>query len=112
MIKKISREEFLKMKDSEEKDIRVVDVLAEDHFEKEHIPGAVNIPVGKIEKYAEDKLGKDDLIVVYCANRDCQASPKAAGKLEDAGFKHIFDYEDGLADYKEAGLPLAGGAQG
>ncbi|MCG5516796.1 MULTISPECIES: rhodanese-like domain-containing protein [unclassified Ectothiorhodospira] len=39
--------------------------------------------------------GKDRKIVVYCANFDCDASRKAAAKLDNTGFTDVLDYEGG-----------------
>lgn len=87
---------------------KLVDVLDREHYETEHIRGAISLPLNDIEKEAQRVLNKDDLIVVYCANFDCQASTKAAEKLLAMGYKNVFDYKGGLKDYREANLPLEG----
>lgn len=107
MFKKISREELMKMVSSGEK-FKLVDVLDINHFEKEHIRGAISLPVNEIERKASQMLKKDETIVVYCASFDCQASTKAAEKLLSLGYKNVLDYKGGLKDYKEANLPLEG----
>ena len=48
-------------------------------------------------------------IVVYCANKICQASPKAAINLERAGFTDVTDFEGGMAEWKEAGYEVESG---
>ncbi len=35
-------------------------------------------------------------------------SPRAACRLESLGFREVFDYESGIADWKAAGLPIEG----
>lgn len=35
-------------------------------------------------------------------------SPRAACRLDALGFTHVYDYVDGIADWKAAGLPLEG----
>jgi 3-mercaptopyruvate sulfurtransferase SseA len=35
-------------------------------------------------------------------------SPRAACRLEALGFTRVYDYVDGIADWKAAGLPLEG----
>lgn len=42
---------------------------------------------------------KQRKIVVYCANHDCDASDKAADRLEKAGFKNVYDYAGGTEDW-------------
>jgi len=108
MIRIINRDELQDMIKIPDSNVKIVDVLPEDRFQQEHIKGAISLPVGKIDKYAGQRLNQDDHIIVYCANRQCQASPKAAQMLAAKGFKNIYDYEDGLADWKAAGLPVEG----
>jgi hypothetical protein len=38
-------------------------------------------------------------------------SPRAACRLEGIGFTRVYDYVDGIADWKAAGLPTEGTAQ-
>jgi rhodanese-related sulfurtransferase len=87
----------------EESNGTLIDVLSEEHFEEEHIPGAINIPLDRIASEAIEKFDKDEEIVVYCKDEDCGASPKAAEKLEKLGFRNVKDFEGGLKTWKEAG---------
>ena len=80
----------------------LVNVLGRQAFEREHIPHSISIPLGEIER-CEKRFDRDKEIVVYCASYDCEAAPKAALKLEKAGFRKILDYEGGMKDWKEAG---------
>lgn len=107
MVKKISRDELVKMLASGQI-FKLVDVLPKEHFQKEHIRGAISLPVDEIEKKAAKILNKSETIVVYCASFDCQASTAAAEKLLSLGYKNVLDYKGGLKDYKEANLPLEG----
>lgn len=107
MVKIISRDELMKMSPTSQK-FKLVDVLEREHYEKEHLKGAISLPLNEIEKKANNLLKQDDLIVVYCASFQCQASTKAAEKLLSLGFKNVLDYKGGLKDYKEANLPLEG----
>lgn len=46
----------------------VVEALSEEAFERSHIPGAINIPAGKVKELAPSGLpDKAAEIVVYCA---------------------------------------------
>jgi rhodanese-related sulfurtransferase len=47
----------------------------------------------------------EDEIVVYCKDKSCSASPKAAEELLSMGFQNLKDYEGGLEAWKEEGLP-------
>lgn len=108
MVKKISKEELKDMMCSGKK-LVLVDVLDKEHFEKEHIKGAISIPLNEIEMKAPKMLNNDDSIVVYCASFDCLASTNAAGKLMSMGYKNVLDYKGGIKEYKEANWPLEGG---
>ncbi|HZD17196.1 MAG TPA: rhodanese-like domain-containing protein [Actinomycetota bacterium] len=43
----------------------VVEVLPREEYEEEHLPGAINIPLGKIAEGAE-RLDPSRPVVVYC----------------------------------------------
>jgi rhodanese-related sulfurtransferase len=106
----INREE-LQQKIKKGEAFSLVDVLSEEDFEKGHIPSAMNVPLDdQFEQHARTALpDQDELIVVYCASNSCQASPKAAQRLEQLGYTQVIDYSDGKADWKEAGLRLDSG---
>ncbi len=38
-------------------------------------------------------------------DEDCDASPKAAERMEQLGYERVYDYEGGKVDWQEAGLP-------
>lgn len=86
----------------------VINVLAPEAHEARHIPGSVNVPVDELEHVKRLVPNKDEPIVVYCANADCDASPTAARKLEDMGYTNVTDFENGYAGWRRAGYPLVG----
>lgn len=98
----ISRETLEKMNEQAKDDFVLINVLPREAFREAHIRTSVNIPheddnfVQEVEKVAG---GKDRKIVVYCAHKDCDASPTAARKLDDAGFAQVYDYEGGTRDW-------------
>lgn len=94
-------------------ELDIINVLPSAAFKKEHIPGSVNIPVEnpEFEKQVASLVGdKSAPVVVYCANTSCDASPKAARKLEQAGFRNVYDFEAGLQGWKDAGFSVEAGA--
>lgn len=102
MVNTITTEELEDMKENDEEFV-LLDVLGEDHFADGHIPDAVNIPLDRLAHEVIDRFEKDERIVVYCKDIDCEASPKAAEKLEKLGFENVLDYEVGLEGWKESG---------
>ncbi|XGI84380.1 rhodanese-like domain-containing protein [Halorutilales archaeon Cl-col2-1] len=107
-MKTITADELEDLKESGEEFV-LVDVLGEDHFEEEHIPGALNIPLERIASEALSRFDKDEKIVVYCADDECSASPKAAEKLEDLGFENVIDFEAGVDGWKKSGHEVESG---
>lgn len=111
MVKQITRNELLEMINSSRK-FTLLDVLPKESYFREHIKGAISLPLEEIEKGAVKGLNKGDLIVTYCANFDCPASTKAAEKLISLGYNNVLDYKGGLKDYKEAALATEGSLYG
>ncbi len=100
----IDRETLKRMNEVQHEDFILINVLPREVFNQQHIRTSINIPVesddfvDQVESVAGSKERK---IVVYCANFDCDASPKAAEKLERAGFSKVYDYEGGTEDWFE-----------
>ncbi|MBS3805293.1 MAG: rhodanese-like domain-containing protein [Oleiphilaceae bacterium] len=104
LMKPITRDDLKTMNEAEHEDFVLINVLPREEFNKQHIRTSINIPVDDTdfsEKVESVAGGKDRKIVVYSANFDCEASPKAARKLEDAGFTQVYDYEGGTKDWFE-----------
>ena len=45
---------------------QLVEVLPKEEFEEEHLPGAINIPLRKIDQEARGRLDPDRPVIVYC----------------------------------------------
>ena len=45
---------------------QLVDVLGEDEFEHDHLPGAINIPLKKLDATTAARLDRDRPVLVYC----------------------------------------------
>jgi rhodanese-related sulfurtransferase/DNA-binding transcriptional ArsR family regulator len=82
----------------------VLDVRPEDEFALGHLPGAINIPLGELEKKLAD-LDPDQEIVAYCRGPYCVLSYEAVAALRERGFK-ARRLEDGLPEWRAAGLPI------
>ena len=105
MVETIQRER-LKKRIDEREDFYLIEVLAPAQYDEGHIPGAINIPVNEIDESVKERFKPDADIVVYCASKECQASPKAAKRLEELGFTSVKDFEGGKKDWTEAGYSL------
>ncbi|HSK68165.1 MAG TPA: peptide-methionine (S)-S-oxide reductase MsrA [Candidatus Limnocylindria bacterium] len=78
-------------------DIALLDVRETYEFAAGYIPGAVNVPMARLERYAEDNLpDKDAVIYVYC--RSGNRSRTAAYILVDMGYTQVYDL-GGIIDW-------------
>jgi rhodanese-related sulfurtransferase len=86
---------------------RVFEVLSEQHWASGHIPGSKAMPLDRIADVARAEApDKDANVVVYCASVTCKNSHIAAEKLATLGYRSVFVYAGGKADWKDAGFPL------
>ncbi|HEV2013765.1 MAG TPA: rhodanese-like domain-containing protein [Candidatus Dormibacteraeota bacterium] len=49
-----------------EQGAQLVDVLSEDDFEHDHLPGAINIPLKRLDAKTTAALDRDRTVLVYC----------------------------------------------
>ncbi len=45
---------------------QLIEVLPSSHYEDEHLPGAINIPLKKLGREAVAQLERDRPVIVYC----------------------------------------------
>jgi rhodanese-related sulfurtransferase len=84
--------------------VTVLDVRPEDEFALGHLPGALNIPLGKLERrLSELPAGRE--IVAYCRGPYCVLSFEAVAALRARGYP-VRRLEDGYPEWKAAGLPV------
>lgn len=62
-MKDVQRQE---VRDLIEKGAQVVEILPSEEFVEEHLPGAINLPLRKIETDARTELDASRPVVVYC----------------------------------------------
>jgi ArsR family transcriptional regulator len=89
--------------------VTVLDVRPEDEFALGHLPGAINVPLRELERRLAD-LDPDREIVAYCRGPYCVLSYEAVAMLRARGFK-VRRLEDGLPEWRAAGLPVEVGLQ-
>ena len=107
-MKTIEREE-LRQKIENAEEMTLIEVLPRENFEEFHLPGAINIPFGseQFDERVQAVAGKDEQVIVYCKDENCDASPKAAKRMEGLGFTNVLDYAAGKVDWRAADLPTA-----
>jgi ArsR family transcriptional regulator len=88
--------------------VTVLDVRPEDEFALGHLPGALNIPLGKLE-HRLSELPTDRDIIAYCRGPYCVLSFEAVVALRARGYL-VRRLEDGYPEWKAAGLPVEAAA--
>jgi rhodanese-related sulfurtransferase len=63
----------------------LLDVRSPDAFAAGHVPGARNLPHGRITERTMAWLPGDELVVVYCAGPHCNGADRAALRLARLG---------------------------
>jgi rhodanese-related sulfurtransferase/DNA-binding transcriptional ArsR family regulator len=84
--------------------VTVLDVRPPEEFAAGHLPGAVNIPIDKLESGLA-KLSKQREVVAYCRGPYCLMSFEAVLKLRKRGWK-ARRLQHGFPEWKAAGLPV------
>ena len=84
--------------------VTVLDVRPEEEYAAGHLPGAINVPVGRLESYLS-KLPKRKEVVAYCRGPYCLMSFEAVEKLRKRGWK-ARRLQDGFPEWRAAGLPV------
>lgn len=85
---------------------QLVEVLPEHEYAEEHLPGALHLPLKRLDAgTGRALLDASRPVVVYCWDALCDMSPRAAWRLERLGFGPVYDYAAGKVDWMAAGLP-------
>jgi rhodanese-related sulfurtransferase len=90
-------------------EVTVLDVRPLEEYEAAHIAGAQSIPLRELEKRL-GALRKDREIVAYCRGPYCVLAPEAVKLLRARGYVATA-LGDGVAEWRERGLPVASGGQ-
>lgn len=85
-------------------EVVLLDVRPEDEYALGHLPGALNVPLGRLEEQLA-QLPKDREIVAYCRGPYCVLSFEAVAALRARGFQ-ARRLEDGFPEWKAAGLAI------
>jgi len=84
--------------------VTVLDVRPAEEYAAGHVPGAINVPIDKLEGYLS-KLPKRKEVIAYCRGPYCLMSFEAVEKLRRRGFK-AKRLQDGYPEWRAAGLPV------
>src|SRR5436309_3239949 len=87
---------------------QLIEVLPASEYKREHLPQALNIPLETLTAANLKTLRKDQAVIVYCADYQCDLSARAAWRLESMGFQEVYRYTPGKADWLSAGWETEG----
>ncbi|MEA3136521.1 MAG: hypothetical protein QOC71_802 [Thermoplasmata archaeon] len=91
---------------------KVINVLAKDRYAQGHLPGSINIPEDAPDFADQVRQAVPDLstpVITHCSSMECQASTKAARKIEALGYKEVYDFKAGLQGWQDAGNAFESG---
>ena len=84
--------------------VKVIDVREADEFAEEHVPNAVNVPLGvfirDLKRKGEEMVPKDIEVVVYCGSG--VRGGIAASFIEEKGWENVKNLTGGYAAWKES----------
>ena len=106
-IRELTVDEVKAKLDRREKFI-LVDVREESEWARDHLPGALHLGKGIIERDIEERI--PDLkapIVLYCGGGF--RSALAADNLQKMGYTNVLSMYGGIRGWREKGYPLASG---
>ena len=86
----------------------LIDVREESEYAKDHLPGAIHMGKGVIERDVEAKV--PDLnadMVLYCGGGF--RSALAADNLQKMGYTNVLSMDGGIRGWREKGYPLTRG---
>ena len=90
-------------------DFVLLDVRSPALFAAGHVPGALNLPHGKLVASKLAQWPADTLFVTYCAGPHCNGAARGALRLVKLG-RPVKIMAGGLTGWQDEGFPLATGA--
>jgi len=86
----------------------LIDVREESEFAADHLPGAVHLGKGIIERDIETRVPDlDTEMILYCGGGF--RSALAADNLQKMGYRNIISMDGGIREWREKGYPLVKG---
>ena len=83
----------------------LVDVREESEFARDHLPGAIHLGKGVIERDVEQRVPDPNTpMIVYCGGG--YRSALAADNLQKMGYTNVISMDGGIRGWREKGYPL------
>jgi rhodanese-related sulfurtransferase len=86
----------------------LVDVREESEYQKDHLPGAIHLGKGVIERDIEQKVPDTNAeLVLYCGGGF--RSALAADNIQKMGYTKVISMDGGIRGWRDKGYPLVPG---
>ena len=83
----------------------IVDVREESEYAKDHLPGAIHLGKGVIERDIEERVPElNKEMILYCGGG--YRSALAADNLQKMGYTNVISMDGGVRGWREKGYPL------
>jgi rhodanese-related sulfurtransferase len=106
-VKEVSVDEIKARLDRGQKFL-LIDVREESEFAKDHLPGAVHLGKGIIERDIEERVRDFNApLVLYCGGGF--RSALAADNLQKMGYSNVLSMDGGIREWREKSYPLTKG---
>jgi rhodanese-related sulfurtransferase len=86
----------------------VLDVRSPQLYAAGHVPGAINLPHGRINERTVERFATETLFVVYCGGPHCNGADRAAMRLALIG-RPVKKMIGGVAGWLDEGFQLVTG---
>ena len=85
--------------------VLLVDVREESEFAKDHLPGAIHLGKGVIERDIEARVPDVKTpMILYCGG--CFRSAMAADNLQKMGYTNVISMDGGVREWREKNYPM------
>ncbi len=103
-IKELTIEE-VKAKQDQGDSFVLIDVREESEWAKDHLPGAIHLGKGILERDIEKHIADTSTeLILYCGGGF--RSALSAESLQQMGYTNVFSMDGGIRAWREAGYPL------
>jgi rhodanese-related sulfurtransferase len=83
----------------------LVDVREESEYAKDHLPGAIHLGKGIIERDSEERVPQlNALLILYCGGG--YRSALAADNLQKMGYTNVLSMDGGIRGWREKQYPV------
>ena len=89
----------------------LIDARPAEEYAREHIKGALSVPYSEREQSLAtlvETIPSSTLVIAYC-DEGCDSAPRLASWLQGKGWRRAAVFRGGMAQWRQADLPLSRG---